>query len=185
VNPDSGKKDLQDKMKCINRYLAMSRKGLNMYNPLQAKRSWGYKMTLTLSEVRSSSICNYNNHLNHTNNSSDNEGEGACIVETRCFASHAINHYSQSCSSFNPENPDSDKKSAKGERERKGERYKDKRGESKKAKSYLWGGSLSNKDFTFSYIFICYVVILIINHQSLFTSLHPSVDYAPIGAWFF
>jgi hypothetical protein len=36
---------------------AMSRMGLNMYNPLQAERSWGYKITTTLSELRSSSIC--------------------------------------------------------------------------------------------------------------------------------
>ncbi|MDR1182256.1 MAG: hypothetical protein LBL13_09815 [Bacteroidales bacterium] len=42
---------------CVGRHLKMSRMGLNMYNPLQAKRSWGYKMTLTLSELRSSSIC--------------------------------------------------------------------------------------------------------------------------------
>jgi hypothetical protein len=31
--------------------------GLNMYNPLQAERSWGYRKTPTLSELRSSSIC--------------------------------------------------------------------------------------------------------------------------------
>jgi hypothetical protein len=36
---------------------AMSRRGLNMYNPLQAKRSWGYRTTTTFSELRSSSIC--------------------------------------------------------------------------------------------------------------------------------
>jgi hypothetical protein len=49
----------------------MSRRGLNMYNPLQAKRSWGYKITTTLSELRSSSIYNRNNHSNHINHSSD------------------------------------------------------------------------------------------------------------------
>jgi hypothetical protein len=45
-----------------------------MYNPLQAKRSWGYKMTPTLSELRSSSICYHINHLNQMNHSSDNKG---------------------------------------------------------------------------------------------------------------
>jgi hypothetical protein len=49
--------DSQDKMKQINQYLAMSRRGLNMYNPLQAERSWGYRTTNTFSELRSSSIC--------------------------------------------------------------------------------------------------------------------------------
>jgi hypothetical protein len=49
----------------------MSRRGLNMYNPLQAERSWGYKITTTLSELRSSSICYHNNHSNHINHSSD------------------------------------------------------------------------------------------------------------------
>jgi hypothetical protein len=79
VNPDSDRKrlkDLQDKMKRINRHLAMSRMGLNMYNPLQAERSWGYKITLTLSELRSSSICYHINHLNQINHSSDKRGEG-------------------------------------------------------------------------------------------------------------
>jgi hypothetical protein len=50
---------------------AMSRMGLNMYNPLQAKCSWGYKMTSTLSELRSSSICYHDNHSNQINHSSD------------------------------------------------------------------------------------------------------------------
>jgi hypothetical protein len=54
------------------RYMkAMSRMGLNMYNPLQAERSWGYKMTSTLSELRSSSICYHDNHSNHINHSLD------------------------------------------------------------------------------------------------------------------
>jgi hypothetical protein len=53
---------------------AMSRMGLNMYNPLQAERSWGYKITTTLSELRSSSICYHINHLNHINHSSDKRG---------------------------------------------------------------------------------------------------------------
>jgi hypothetical protein len=53
---------------------AMSRRGLNMYNPLQAKRSWGYKMTSTLSELRSSSIYYHSNHLNQINHSSDKKG---------------------------------------------------------------------------------------------------------------
>ncbi|MDR1180631.1 MAG: hypothetical protein LBL13_01435, partial [Bacteroidales bacterium] len=52
----------------------LSRMGLNMYNPLQAERSWGYKMTPTLSELRSSSICYQDNHLNHINHSSDERG---------------------------------------------------------------------------------------------------------------
>jgi hypothetical protein len=38
-------------------HLEMSRMGLNMYNPLQAERSWGYRITTTFSELRSSSIC--------------------------------------------------------------------------------------------------------------------------------
>jgi hypothetical protein len=52
----------------------MSRKGLNMYNPLQAKRSWGYRKTTTLSELRSSSICYHINHANQINHSSDKRG---------------------------------------------------------------------------------------------------------------
>jgi hypothetical protein len=44
-------------MKNKDKHLGMSRRGLNMYNPLQAERSWGYRITLTLSELRSSSIC--------------------------------------------------------------------------------------------------------------------------------
>jgi hypothetical protein len=63
--------DSQDEMKQINQYFQMSRRGLNMYNPLQAKHSWGYKMTTTLSELRSSSICYHTNHLNQINHSSD------------------------------------------------------------------------------------------------------------------
>jgi hypothetical protein len=54
-----------------SQHVAMSRMGLNMYNPLQAECSWGYKMTSTLSELRSSSICYHINHLNHINHSSD------------------------------------------------------------------------------------------------------------------
>jgi hypothetical protein len=46
----------------------------NMYNPLQAKRSSGYKIATTLSELRSSSICYHGNHLNHINHSSDKKG---------------------------------------------------------------------------------------------------------------
>jgi hypothetical protein len=72
----------------------MSRKGLNMYNPLQAERSWGYRITTTLSELRSSSICYHSNHINH---SSDNKGKGnktqtydAFIAETRGIASHGV-----------------------------------------------------------------------------------------------
>jgi hypothetical protein len=51
----------------VCQHLEMSRMGLNMYNPLQAERSWGYKMMSTLSELRSSSICYHINHLNHIN----------------------------------------------------------------------------------------------------------------------
>jgi hypothetical protein len=60
---------------CISRHLEMSRKGLNMYNPLQAKRSWGYKRTTTLSELRSSSICYHGNHLNHSSEKRGRMGE--------------------------------------------------------------------------------------------------------------
>jgi hypothetical protein len=54
---------------------AMFRMGLNMYNPLQAKRSWGYKITTTLSELRSSSICYHINHLNHSSDKKGRMGE--------------------------------------------------------------------------------------------------------------
>jgi hypothetical protein len=56
---------------CINQHLEMSRRGLNMYNPLQAERSWGYRTTTTFSELRSSSIYYHKNHSNH---SSDKRG---------------------------------------------------------------------------------------------------------------
>jgi hypothetical protein len=58
-----------------SRHLEMSRRGLNMYNPLQAERSWGYKMTSTLSELRSSSIYYHNNHLNHSSDKRDKRDE--------------------------------------------------------------------------------------------------------------
>jgi hypothetical protein len=47
--------------------------GLNMYNPLQAKRSWGYKITTTLSELRSSSI---SYHINHSSDKKGRKDEG-------------------------------------------------------------------------------------------------------------
>jgi hypothetical protein len=61
------KQDLQDyRMSRIKRREKKSPKDFNMYNPLQAKHSWGYKMTPTLSELRSSSICYHDNHSNHS-----------------------------------------------------------------------------------------------------------------------
>jgi hypothetical protein len=54
----------------------MSRKGLNMYNPLQAKRSWGYKITTTLLELRSSSICYHINQINHSSDKRGRKSEG-------------------------------------------------------------------------------------------------------------
>jgi hypothetical protein len=60
----------------VSRHLEMSRMGLNMYNPLQAKRSWGYKITSTLSELRSSSICYHDNHSNHSSDKRGRKGEG-------------------------------------------------------------------------------------------------------------
>jgi hypothetical protein len=50
------KRKEQNQMKNKDKHLAMSRRGLNMYNPLQAERSWGYRKTNTFSELRSSSI---------------------------------------------------------------------------------------------------------------------------------
>jgi hypothetical protein len=50
------KRKEQNQMNNKDKHLAMSRRGLNMYNPLQAERSWGYRITTTLSELRSSSI---------------------------------------------------------------------------------------------------------------------------------
>jgi hypothetical protein len=94
-----------------------------MDNPLQAKRSSGYKMTPTLSELRSSSICDHKNHLNHINHSSDKRKKSAKIcINLRhlrayswiasCLAmtNNCVRNDGQSpsCSSFNPVNPDSD-----------------------------------------------------------------------------
>jgi hypothetical protein len=67
---------------CINQHLEMSRMGLNMYNPLQAERSWGYKITTTLSELRSSSIYYHSNHINH---SSDKKGRKDERYKQRAF----------------------------------------------------------------------------------------------------
>jgi hypothetical protein len=80
-----------------------------MYNPLQAKRSWGYKMTPTISELRSSSICYHINHLNHSSDKKGRMGEGtkgrkeqatsisswlACLLPVAIFLSplHPQNH---------------------------------------------------------------------------------------------
>jgi hypothetical protein len=57
-------------------YLGMSRMGLNMYNPLQAERSWGYRIMPTLSELRSSSICYHINHLNHSSDKRNKKVKG-------------------------------------------------------------------------------------------------------------
>jgi hypothetical protein len=66
--------DLQDEMKQINQYFQMSRRGLNMYNPLQAERSWGYKMITTLSELRSSSTHKSENKMNSLLSGSNKAG---------------------------------------------------------------------------------------------------------------
>jgi hypothetical protein len=94
----------------------MSRRGLNMYNPLQAKRSWGYRITPTLSELRSSSIYRRSDNADFIGSSqirkkicghlfksasserlSDNKDKrnkiqtyDAFIAETRYFASHGV-----------------------------------------------------------------------------------------------
>jgi hypothetical protein len=62
-----------------DKYLAMSRRGLNMYNPLQAKRSWGYRMTTTLSELRSSSIYKSEDKGERTNGRKDKSAKKTII----------------------------------------------------------------------------------------------------------
>jgi hypothetical protein len=63
-----------------------------MDNPLQAKRSSGYKMMLTLSELRSSSICYHKNHSNHINHSSDIRKKSAKIcINLRHLRAYCLN----------------------------------------------------------------------------------------------
>jgi hypothetical protein len=65
-----------------------------MYNPLQAERSWGDRITTTLSELRSCSICKseYNDKSTKERTGKRNKTQtyDAFIAETRYFASHGV-----------------------------------------------------------------------------------------------